>query len=162
MRVRTLLLFIVSSICVCVLFGCGDKPTPAPQAPAASFSKEPGPTDDDAAKEFTQTASGLKYRILRKSDKKKPTAADTVTVHYKGWLDDGTLFDASYGNPSGAATFPLNGVIGGWTEGVQYVGEGGMIELEIPPELGYGNLGAPPLIPSDAKLHFIVELLEIK
>lgn len=120
-----------------------------------------GPTDKDAPKEFTKTASGLKYKILRKSDKKKPTRKDTITIHYKGWLDDGKEFDGSYkrGKPS---TFPLGRLIAAWQEALPLVGEGGMIELEVPPELGYGELGSPPVIPPSATLHFIVELIEIK
>jgi FKBP-type peptidyl-prolyl cis-trans isomerase len=119
---------------------------------------EPGPVDKDAAKEFTTTKSGLKYRIRRKSEGKKPAAEDTVRVHYKGWLDNGKEFDSSYsrGEP---ISFPLDGVIKGWTEGMQLVGEGGMIELEIPYQLGYGERGSPPEIPGKATLHFLVELL---
>jgi FKBP-type peptidyl-prolyl cis-trans isomerase FkpA len=122
---------------------------------------EPGPDDKDAPKEFSETKSGLKYRILRKSNGKKPTAKDTVTVNYKGWLDDGKEFDSSYkrGEP---ISFPLNGVIPGWTEGMQLVGEGGKIELLIPSRLGYGSRGAPGAIPPDATLHFIVELNKVK
>ena len=122
---------------------------------------EPGPVDPDAQQEFTSTESGLKYRIRRKSDKRKPTAADKVTVHYRGWLDDGKEFDSSYrsGKP---LTFPLNAVIKGWTEGMQLIGEGGMIELEIPPQLGYGAKGANGAIPPNATLHFLVELEDIQ
>ncbi len=130
------------------------KVQPAPE-PA-----KPGQQDPDAPEEFTTADSGLKYRILRKSDGAKPTAADTVTVHYKGWLDDGTVFDSSY-DRSEPTTFPLNGVIPGWSEGLTYVGTGGMIELEIPADLGYGPRGHGP-IPPGATLHFIVELLEIQ
>ncbi len=122
---------------------------------------EPGPADNDAPKEFKTTKSGLKYRVLRKSDGDKPRAANTVTVHYKGWLDGGKEFDSSYKRDE-PTTFPLNGVIPGWTEGMQLVGKGGMIELEIPYELAYGAAGRPPVIPPKAKLHFIVELLEIE
>jgi len=122
---------------------------------------EPGPIDKDAPEKFTATQSGLKYRILRKSNGDKPRSANTVTVHYKGWLDDGKEFDSSYkrGDP---ATFPLNRVIPGWTEGMQLVGKGGMIELEIPSKLGYGARGAPGAVPPNARLHFLVELLDIK
>jgi FKBP-type peptidyl-prolyl cis-trans isomerase len=121
---------------------------------------EPAPADKDAPKEFTTTKSGLKYRVLRKSAEVKPTNKDTVKVHYKGWLDSGKEFDTSYGKNGEAIEFPLNGVIAGWTEGMQYVGKGGMIELEIPYELGYGAAGSGP-IPPKATLHFIVELLEV-
>ena len=116
--------------------------------------------DDEVPPEFTETDSGLKYRILRSGEGSKPTAADRVTVDYEGWLDDGTEFDSSYkrGTP---ATFGLSQVVAGWTEGLQLVEEGGMIELEIPSELGYGPRGAPPVIPPDATLHFKVELIKI-
>ena len=121
---------------------------------------EPGPADADAPKEFTATPSGLKYKILRKGTGAKPKASDAVTVNYRGWLDDGKEFDSSYkrGEP---ISFPLNGVIPGWTEGMQLVGEGGMIELEIPFQLGYGTQGKGP-IPPNARLHFLVELIDIK
>jgi len=98
---------------------------------------------------------------LRKADGPKPTASNSVKVHYVGTLDDGTEFDSSYrrGQP---ITFGLSQVVPGWTEGLQLVNEGGMIELEIPPELGYGQAGSPGSIPPNATLHFIVELLEIQ
>jgi FKBP-type peptidyl-prolyl cis-trans isomerase FkpA len=117
--------------------------------------------DDDAPEEFTTTASGLKYRIRRKSEGKKPTKVNSVKVHYKGWLDDGKQFDSSYdrGQP---IDFGLGQVVPGWTEGLQLIGVGGMIELEIPSKLGYGPGGKPPVIPPDSTLHFIVELLDVK
>ncbi len=121
---------------------------------------EIGPIDDDAPEEFTTTDSGLQYRILRKSDGDKATARDSVTVHYRGWLDDETEFDSSYGRGE-PISFPLGGVIAGWTEGMQLVGEGGMIELTIPPELGYGSRGAGAAVPPNATLHFTVELLSV-
>jgi len=120
-----------------------------------------GPSDKEVPAEFTTTPSGLKYKILRKSDKKMPTSKDTVTVNYRGWLDNGKEFDSSYerGEP---ISFPLNGVIAGWTEGMQLVGIGGKIELEIPSKLGYGERGAGRAIPPNSTLHFIVELIDIK
>lgn len=128
---------------------------------ACAISAEPGPIDKGAPMKFTTTESGLKYRILRKSDGKKPLKTDTVTVHYKGWLDDKTVFDSSYKRDK-SISFGLNQVIKGWTEGMQLVGEGGMIELEIPSNLGYGKAGAGNIIPPDATLHFLVELIEVK
>jgi FKBP-type peptidyl-prolyl cis-trans isomerase FkpA len=121
---------------------------------------EPGAEDADAPQEFTKTESGLQYRILRKSDGPKPKASSNVTCHYRGWLNDGQVFDASYkkGDP---ISFSLSGVVKGWTEGVQLVGEGGMIELKIPYQLGYGEEGRPPRIPAKAELNFIVELIKI-
>lgn len=122
----------------------------------------PGKIDANAPREFTQTPSGLKYRILRKTDGKKPTAASTVKCNYKGWLDNQTIFDSSYRRGE-SLSFPLDGVIKGWTEGLQLIGEGGMIELDIPANLGYGARGTPGgPIPPNARLHFIVELISIR
>lgn len=120
----------------------------------------PGPVDPDAPEEFSETASGLRYRILRKSDGKKPKLSGHVRVHYIGKLDDGTVFDNSYakGNP---VIFRLNDVVKGYGEGLTLIGEGGMIELEIPPELGYGKDGRSPLIPPDSTLHFVVEVIRV-
>ena len=126
-------------------------------APAAS----PGAVDADAPREFTTTRSGLKYRILRKSNGQRPRATDRVTVHYRGWLDNNQEFDSSYKRDA-PATFGLNQVISGWTEGLQLIGEGGMIELEIPAALGYGARGAGNAIPPNATLHFLVELIDVK
>jgi len=119
-----------------------------------------GPMDADAPDEFVPTRSGLYYRILRKSNGRKPRSTDKVLAHYKGWLDNGQKFDSSYehGEPT---EFALNAVVPGWTEGLQLIGEGGMIELEVPPRLGYGahgNAGVPP----NSRLHFIVELKKIE
>jgi FKBP-type peptidyl-prolyl cis-trans isomerase FkpA len=128
-----------------------------------AFPKLPdgaGKIDKEAPKTFTETKSGLKYRILRKGDGEKPKASSTIEVHYHGWLDNGKVFDSSYERRKSIG-FPLNRVIKGWTEGMQLVGAGGMIELQIPSELGYGDRGAPPDIPPKATLHFLVELLEV-
>jgi len=121
----------------------------------------PGKVDEDAPKEFTTTESGLKYRILRKGTGDMPSAANAVEVHYKGWLDNGNIFDSSYRRGK-TISFGLGQVIPGWTEGMQLVGEGGMIELEIPSKIGYGRRGSPPVIPPNATLHFIVELFDVK
>ncbi len=121
----------------------------------------PGPEDPDAPKEFSTTASGLRYRILRRGNGNHPTASNDVKVDYVGWLDDGREFDSSYTRRE-PASFNLGGVVAGWTEGLQLVSEGGMIELEIPPELGYGDAGSPGSIPPSARLHFKVELHEIR
>jgi len=89
-----------------------------------------------------------------------PSATDRVTVHYHGTFPDGKVFDSSVdrGQP---ATFPLNRVIGCWTEGVQRIKVGGKAQLICPPETAYGPRGQPPLIPPDATLHFEVELIAI-
>lgn len=121
-----------------------------------------GPTvvDPDAPTEFTQTESGLKYRILRRGDGSKPTAASKVTVDYRGWLDNGRTFDQSYNRPK-PVTFSLANVVPGWTEGMQYVREGGMIEMVFPPELGYGDKTTGG-IPANSTLHFRVELHKVQ
>jgi FKBP-type peptidyl-prolyl cis-trans isomerase FklB len=104
----------------------------------------------------TTTASGLQYKVIRPGTGKRPTAADTVTVNYRGTLIDGAEFDNSYsrGQP---ATFPLNGVIAGWTEGLQLMQEGGKSELVIPAPLAYGDSG--PL--GGQVLVFEVELIKV-
>ena len=148
--------YVVSALVCSMMFAAAGCTSPVITA------AEPGATDKDAPKKFTTTASGLQYRILRKSKGKKPTAADTVTVHYRGWLDDKKEFDSSYQRDK-PSTFPLRGVIKGWTEGLQLVGVGGMIELKIPAKLGYGDKGVGDgLIPGGATLHFLIEVLEVK
>ena len=140
-----------------------DNQLPLTAGPADKKEKNaPGKIDSNATREFKTTNSGLKYRVLRNSELKKPKATDSVEVHYKGWLDDQSIFDSSY-REGKSISFPLNRVIKGWTEGMQLIGQGGMIELEIPYELGYGEQGTPGgPIPPKAKLHFVVELISIK
>jgi len=106
------------------------------------------------------TSSGLQYKVLKLGQGAKPAATDHVKVHYHGTLIDGTVFDSSVqrGEP---VTFPLNGVIPGWTEGVQLMPLGSKFVFYIPSELGYGEQGAGGVIPPGATLIFEVELLEI-
>lgn len=103
--------------------------------------------------------SGLQYEVLTAAEGEKPSAADRVTTHYRGTLIDGTQFDSSYdrGQP---ATFPLNGVIAGWTEALQLMSPGAKWRLFIPPELAYGERAQGP-IPANSTLIFDVELIEI-
>jgi FKBP-type peptidyl-prolyl cis-trans isomerase len=107
------------------------------------------------------TDSGLQYKLIKEGDGAKPKARDSVTVHYRGMLIDGTEFDSSYsrGEPT---TFPLKGVIKGWTEGLQYMNVGSTYRFFIPPHLAYGKDGSPPNIPPQSTLIFDVELLAIK
>jgi len=107
-----------------------------------------------------KTASGLIYKELTPGTGPSPTAADTVKVHYRGTLIDGTEFDSSY-KRNEPAEFPLNGVIRGWTEGVQLMKVGGKARLICPSDLAYGDQGRPS-IPGGATLIFEIELLEIK
>ena len=131
------------------------------EVPHPELPKGAGTIDADAPKSFTKTASGLEYRVLRKGQGGNPKATNKVKVNYHGWLDDGKVFDSSYKRGE-SIECGLNQVIPGWTEGMQLVGEGGMIELVIPSNLGYGKRGAGGVIPPDATLHFLVELLEVK
>lgn len=107
-----------------------------------------------------ETESGLQYKIIEAGSDVIPSAQDTVEVHYKGTLLDGTEFDSSYSRGE-AATFPLNAVIKGWTEGLQLIGEGGKATLWIPYELGYGERAMGPNLPAYSTLVFEVELIKV-
>ena len=107
------------------------------------------------------TASGLQYEVLEATIGQKPKATDTVRVHYEGTLIDGTVFDSSYKRGESIA-FPLNGVIKGWTEGLQLMSVGSKYKFFIPYQLAYGERGAGASIPPYAALIFTVELLGIE
>ena len=117
----------------------------------AENSRKPG---------VTTLPSGLQYEVLTEGSNKKPGLGSSVTTHYHGTLINGTVFDSSYqrGQP---ATFPVNGVITGWTEALQLMGEGSKYRLYIPSDLAYGKRGAGRDIPGDTALIFDVELLKV-
>lgn len=116
---------------------------------------------ENAAKPgITTLPSGLQYEVLTEGAGQKPSLGSSVTTHYHGTLINGTVFDSSYqrGQP---ATFPVNGVIAGWTEALQLMGEGSKYRLYIPSDLAYGKRGAGRDIPGDTALIFDVELLKV-
>lgn len=116
-----------------------------------------------AAKEkgAVKTASGMIYIETKAGTGASPQATDTVKVHYRGTLTDGTEFDSSY-KRNAPIDFPLNGVIKCWTEGVAKMKVGGKAKLVCPSDIAYGERGSPPVIPANAVLTFEVELIEIK
>jgi FKBP-type peptidyl-prolyl cis-trans isomerase len=117
---------------------------------------------ENATKEGVKTTpSGLEYKIVKEGTGKSPKATDTVLVHYRGTLLDGTEFDSSY-KRNEPISFPLNRVIRGWTEGLQLLKEGGKAILYIPSDLAYGESGTPggPIGPNET-LIFEVELLKV-
>lgn len=128
----------------------------ANDAQAAKFFEENAKKDG-----VVTTASGLQYMIVREGNGVKPIAGSTVEVNYEGTTLDGEVFDSSYARGE-AATFPLNQVIAGWTEGIQLVDEGGEIILWIPAALAYGERGAGGMIGPNQALKFRVELIKIQ
>ncbi len=140
-----------------------EKKIQAQRAEAGKAHKEAGEKylAENAKKDGVITLpSGLQYQVLKEGNGKKPTAKDTVMCHYEGFLIDGTVFDSSVqrGEP---ATFPLQQVIAGWTEGLQLMQEGAKYRFFIPYRLGYGEGGAGSSIPPFAALIFDVELIQV-
>lgn len=115
------------------------------------------PTED----QLTKTTSGLQYVAHEQGQGAPPGPTDTVEVHYAGWTLDGKKFDSSYDRGK-TISFPLNGVIRGWTEGLQLMGTGGDFTFVIPSDLAYGKRGAPPAIGPDQTLVFRVELISVR
>lgn len=134
------------------------------EAERGKFMREAGERylADNAKREgVTVLPSGLQYEVLRSAIGRKPMATDTVECHYEGRLIDGTVFDSSYKRGQ-TATFGLNQVIKGWTEGVQLMAEGAKYRLFIPYNLAYGTHGAGQQIPPYAALVFDIELIKVK
>ena len=165
-----------------VLAGCGkaqqstvtkvqnppEKPAPRPPSPygVPGPGPTPGPAPSKAAAavvgKWVKLPSGLEYKETKIGTGREAKASDSVTVQYKGWLDNGTVFDSSRKPGREPLTFTIGAgqVIKGWDEGVTGMKAGGVRELKIPPDLGYGDeeMGT---IPANSRLHFEVELLKI-
>jgi len=155
MMIPRILVTIAAAIC---LVGCNkpNQPSSDNKAGTATASKA------SETGEMKTTASGLKYQVLKQGNGTvSPKATDTVKVHYHGTLLNGTVFDSSVqrGEP---ISFPLNGVIAGWTEGLQLMKVGDKFKFEIPPNLAYGENSPSPAIPPNSTLVFEVELLGIE
>jgi FKBP-type peptidyl-prolyl cis-trans isomerase FkpA len=150
--IATLIAFITGFI----MFSMANATTPAENKAAG----EKFLTENGQVAGVVTTASGLQYQVFTEGTGASPKATDNVTVHYKGTTIDGKEFDSSYsrGEP---ATFPLNRVIAGWTEGVQLMKEGAKYRFFIPSNLAYGERGAGRDIGPNAALIFDVELIKI-
>ena len=136
---------------------------PHKAAAAAAKAVEEGKMfmEENAKKDgIITTESGLQYRVVTQGEGTMPTTADTVKVHYTGRLLDGTVFDSSVqrGQP---ATFPVTGVIKGWTEALLLMKAGTTVEVWLPPEIAYGERGAGADIGPNATLNFDIELIEV-
>ncbi len=139
------------------MFSIANATSPAEnKAAGEAFLAENGKKDN-----IVTTASGLQYEIIEPGEGASPSASDSVTVHYKGTTIDGNVFDSSY-DRGAPATFPLNRVIAGWTEGLQLMKEGAKYRFFIPAELAYGERGAGRAIGPNSTLIFDVELLKVR
>ena len=139
-----------------------ESPKKTQHAASSSFTNQKETLSNQTSEEFVTTSSGLQYRILNEgSGDDSPVPESVVSVHYRGKLTNGLEFDSSY-KRNQPASFPVNGVIRGWTEALQLMKEGDKWELIIPPDLGYGSKGAGNIIPPDSTLIFEIELIEIK
>ena len=174
---RSRIFVAVAAICVAglALAGCNQQQQAQAQAAPPSAADQPAPATaqadmspegntkflaDNAAKaDVKTTASGLQYKVIKAGAGKTPTAADLVTVTYKGWLIDGTVFDQT--DAGQTATFPAGQLIPGWVEALQMMKEGDEWEIVLPSNLGYGEAGAGGVIPPNQTLVFNMALLKV-
>ena len=149
----TRVLLIVLMVAVCAV----------PATAQRSKKRKPSPRPKPIPQAGVTTASGLTYVITHRANGKRPTAGQTVLVHYTGTLTDGTKFDSSHDRKEPIA-FPLGKgrVIKGWDEGIAQLGVGDKAVLVIPPQIGYGAKGAGGVIPPNATLIFVVELVDVR
>jgi len=154
LRERIMTFKLKSSLCAAALLTLTVSAAPvwAQSDAAVKAAKEPG---------AVKTASGLVYLSLKDGIGIQPSSTDTVRVHYRGTLPNGTEFDSSFKRNT-PLEFPLNRVIPCWTEGVQKMKVGGKAKLTCPPEIAYGARGAGSAVPPNATLHFEVELLGVQ
>lgn len=162
-KYATLLIVIIISV---FTINCYADETLATTATANSASQNKLVGQAFLAKNMTQPgvvslADGLQYKVLKPGQGARPSASSTVTVHYAGRLINGKEFDSSYqrGEPT---SFPLSGVIPGWTEALQRMNKGAIWEIYVPAALAYGEQGAPPAIGPNETLIFKVELIDFK
>jgi FKBP-type peptidyl-prolyl cis-trans isomerase FkpA len=139
------------------MISCSSTPARAPEELTTQSFLEKAAAEPGSVK----TASGLIYHELEAGTGPSPVATDTVKVHYRGTLMDGTEFDSSY-KRNEPAEFPLNQVIPCWTEGLQRMKVGGKARLVCPADIAYGAEGRPPVIPGGATLIFEIALLDVK
>jgi FKBP-type peptidyl-prolyl cis-trans isomerase FklB len=159
--------FFILTLALGLVAGCGaknDKINMQTNPSAPSATSDPGAAflAANAKKDgVTTTASGLQYKVIKSGMGESPKLSDTVKVHYQGTLIDGTIFDSSIqrGQP---ITFPVSGVIAGWTEALQLMKVGDKWQLFIPARLAYGEQSPTPAIPPNSVLIFEVELLGIE
>lgn len=174
---RSRIFVAVAAICVAglALAGCNQQQQAQDQAAPLPAADQPAPATaqadmspegntkflaDNAAKaDVKTTASGLQYKVIKAGAGKTPTAADLVTVTYKGWLIDGTVFDQT--DAGQTATFPAGQLIQGWVEALQMMKEGDEWEIVLPSNLGYGEAGAGGVIPPNQTLVFNMALLKV-
>lgn len=167
--------FTSSLLCLSIVFtACSNSPMEssaseegAPvEASATAPAQDPAPAAKEDPKipedtEIVTLESGLKYSVLTKGEgTRKANVGDRISMHYTGWLLDGTVFDSSRTSGRPFSFTVGSGVIAGWSEAAQHMGVGDRLKLTIPPDLGYGASGSPPVIPPGATLVFEVEMVE--
>ncbi len=136
-------------------------PRPGPDILWNLVCEDVVPFDPPKDAKTTKTESGLEITILKEGEGTAPNPTSSVTCHYTGWLESGKVFDSSVPRRE-PTSFPLSGVIKGWTEGLQHLKPGGVAIFKIPGDLAYGARGRPPVIPPDATLIFRIELLKVQ
>jgi len=144
---------ILGLVAIFAYTGCDNDDEEPIVAPAVQIAQY---MTDNSITDTSMTSSGLVYIIDEPGDSVKPTLSDEITINYQGYLIDGTVFDETTGTPR---TFPLNGLIRSWQEGIRLIGRGGKIKLISPPNLAYGNSPRGDIIKAGDVLVFDIELI---